>query len=162
MCILLEILMTNLAAQKSSVKANIEKLENSQYIRQALISSFQLSEHDLNNNSQIDCSFSGTTCVVLLFVGNKIYSGNAGDSRAILAKKDKEGWSVKPLSRDHKPNDSIEQKRIINAGGKVEPFRDQNGNFLGPHRVWLRTEHIPGLAMSRSIGDKVVLHFYFK
>ena len=26
---------------------------------------------------------------------------------------------------------------------------------MGPHRVWLKTENIPGLAMSRSFGDYV-------
>ena len=26
---------------------------------------------------------------------------------------------------------------------------------MGPYRVWLKTENYPGLAMSRSIGDKI-------
>jgi hypothetical protein len=26
---------------------------------------------------------------------------------------------------------------------------------MGPHRVWLKNENIPGLAMSRSFGDYV-------
>lgn len=30
-----------------------------------------------------------------------------------------------------------------------------NGDPIGPQRVWLKTENIPGLAMSRSVGDKV-------
>ena len=29
------------------------------------------------------------------------------------------------------------------------------GNPVGPSRVWLKHENIPGLAMSRSLGDKV-------
>jgi len=29
------------------------------------------------------------------------------------------------------------------------------GNKIGPERVWLKTEDIPGLAMSRSFGDAV-------
>lgn len=40
-------------------------------------------------------------------------------------------------------------------GGRVDTFRDAQGNALGPLRVWLKNENIPGLAMSRSIGDNV-------
>ncbi len=41
---------------------------------------------------------------------------------------------------------------MIDSGGRVEPFKDSNGNFLGPLRVWLQFENVPGLAMTRSIG----------
>lgn len=29
------------------------------------------------------------------------------------------------------------------------------GNPVGPHRVWLKNLDIPGLAMTRSFGDKI-------
>jgi hypothetical protein len=32
---------------------------------------------------------------------------------------------------------------------------EPNGDPIGPHRVWLKNENIPGLAMSRSFGDLV-------
>lgn len=48
-----------------------------------------------------------------------------------------------------------EAQRILKAGGRVEPFRDFDGGFIGPSRVWLMNQDIPGLAMSRSIGDVV-------
>ena len=32
---------------------------------------------------------------------------------------------------------------------------DENGTFIGPNRVWLKDKNIPGLAMSRSFGDKI-------
>ena len=38
---------------------------------------------------------------------------------------------------------------------RCEPYRDIEGNQLGPYRVWLADEDIPGLAMSRSFGDIV-------
>lgn len=41
----------------------------------------------------IDCSLSGSTAVTILILGNKLYCGNVGDSRAILAKKKK--WEMK-------------------------------------------------------------------
>ena len=32
---------------------------------------------------------------------------------------------------------------------------EYNGDPIGPYRVWLKNENIPGLAMSRSVGDRV-------
>ena len=46
-------------------------------------------------------------------------------------------------------------KRILNAKGRVEPYIGQDGKPLGPHRVWLLHDQVPGLAMSRSFGDYV-------
>jgi hypothetical protein len=66
----------------------------------------------------------------------------------------KVAWKSQNLSRDHKPNDTDEKQRIINRNGRVEPFKDENGEFIGPARVWLMEHNIPGLAMSRSFGDK--------
>ena len=40
-------------------------------------------------------------------------------------------------------------------GGRVDSFRDQDNNPIGPLRVWLKNEDIPGLAMTRSFGDEV-------
>jgi hypothetical protein len=57
------------------------------------------------------------------------------------------------LTRDHKPCDEDEKVRIEHAGGRVDSYRDQNGVKVGPERVWLLNEDLPGLAMSRSFGD---------
>ena len=59
------------------------------------------------------------------------------------------------LSRDHKPDLTDEFSRIMQKGGRVESYKDEYGKPIGPARVWLRTENMPGLAMSRSIGDGV-------
>jgi len=59
------------------------------------------------------------------------------------------------LSRDHKPDIKDEKARIIHNNGRVDPFREPNGDPIGPARVWLKNENVPGLAMSRSIGDLV-------
>ena len=37
--------------------------------------------------------------------------------------------------------------------GRVAAFTDGRGNFVGPSRVWLKDQELPGLAMSRSLGD---------
>jgi serine/threonine protein phosphatase PrpC len=61
------------------------------------------------------------------------------------------------LSNDHKLNIETECERIIESGGRVQSFKDtQNPNeSIGPRRVWLPDQEIPGLAMSRSMGDEV-------
>ena len=40
-------------------------------------------------------------------------------------------------------------------GGRIERFIEENGDEVGPYRVWLKNEDYPGLAMSRSIGDLI-------
>lgn len=115
---------------------------------------------DLLKRPAIDSSFSGSTAVSVLIRGNLAIGANAGDSRAILGKKTDGVWTAVPLSNDHKPENPSELSRIQRCGGRVEPFKgtphiDETGRPLGPARVWLRGEQIPGLAMSRSIGDSV-------
>jgi serine/threonine protein phosphatase PrpC len=63
------------------------------------------------------------------------------------------GITVKAASRDHKPSEPDESKRINEGGGRIEAFQDQNGDPIGPLRVWLKNEDLPGLAMTRSMGD---------
>jgi serine/threonine protein phosphatase PrpC len=45
----------------------------------------------LANCSGIDLYFSGSTCVTVLIVGNKIFCANVGDSRAVLARECENG-----------------------------------------------------------------------
>ena len=57
------------------------------------------------------------------------------------------------LSNDLKPTLPLEKQRIIENGGRVEQFIENDGTTNGPYRVWVQDEMYPGLAMSRSIGD---------
>ena len=57
---------------------------------------------------------------------------------------------------NHKPNEPDEMNRILKKGGKVESFRDNNGNFVGPEMVWSKEMNGPGLAISRSFGDEII------
>lgn len=68
---------------------------------------------------------------------------------------DKRVWISTSLSIDHKPDRQDEHERIMLSNGRVDPFRESNGDPIGPHRIWLKNENVPGLAMSRSIGDLV-------
>lgn len=80
-----------------------------------------------------------------------LYNFNVGDSRAILINKSMS--ELTELSKDHKPNLQEEQSRIHSKGGRVFQLKNQNNRRVGPYRVWQSNMDIPGLAMSRSIGD---------
>jgi len=74
----------------------------------------------------------GTTACVVILTPDKIYCGNAGDSRGVLSR----GSVVVALSEDHKPDNTEEVKRIEKANHMVEDSR-VDGN----------------LALSRAFGD---------
>lgn len=75
---------------------------------------------------------SGSTGVVVLVTPTHIICANAGDSRAILSKKN----SLLPLSFDHKPGNDAEVSRVEKDGGFVRAGRVDGD-----------------LAVSRSFGD---------
>lgn len=91
---------------------------------------------------------SGSCCIVLLVVGDTCYISNVGDSRAVMSVE--LGRKAVQLSRDHKPQDEIEYKRIVEAGGKIYQTKVQTYNntlndsntsatseayLIGPYRV---------------------------
>ncbi|GIL86071.1 hypothetical protein Vretimale_13899 [Volvox reticuliferus] len=61
----------------------------------------------------------GTTALVSVQVGPKLYTANAGDCRAVLCR----GGRAVRLSRDHKPELPEERTRIEAAGGRVASVR---------------------------------------
>ena len=69
---------------------------------------------------------SGSCAIVILIIENRVYIVNVGDSRAILSAKN--GTKIHPLSRDHRPGDEKEYKRILDAGGKIYKTEYEYGN----------------------------------
>ena len=116
---------------------------------------FIKTNNDLCKSPLVDTQFSGSTCVTIILTKNKIISGNAGDSRAVMGRFKNGEWISIDLSHDQKPNNPGERERILSHGGRIEAYKDENGNDFGPKRVWVQNEDIPGLAMSRSFGDEV-------
>ena len=121
------------------------------------------------SGSGIDCSISGTTAVILV-ITDAIHIGSVGDSRGVLAmlgaidpsyipsrRHVEPPRSVCPLrlTLDQKPNLREELERIKKAGGKIQQLTNDQGVKIGPYRVWKKTGTLPGLAMSRSIGDSI-------
>lgn len=111
---------------------------------------------DTLRKSSINTTFSGSTLVFSLMIKDKIYTANCGDSRSVIAFKTDDGTlNTKALSYDHKPELPEEHQRIIESGGRVAPLPGPPGEDPGPNRVWLADIDVPGLAMSRSLGDDV-------
>ena len=134
---------------------SINKDEDFKKISDITSNTFVQTNINLVNKASIDCTYSGSTCTSLIFSPEKIISVNVGDSRCVLGKCINDKWTAKNLTRDHKPTEEDEKKRILEKGGRIEPYKDENGEAMGPERVWLKGEDLPGLAMSRSFGDDV-------
>jgi len=99
----------------------------------AMKSAFTSVDEDFVATGQPDGS---TACAATLVGGRRIVCANAGDSRAIVVRRD---GTVVRLSRDHKPGMPDETRRISELGGRVI--------YWGRWRV----EGL--LAVSRSVGD---------
>jgi serine/threonine protein phosphatase PrpC len=133
---------------------------------------------ELYVNESVDTTLSGSTAVLLLVTPTYIYSANLGDSRGILAcvpgpTADLEqalnltrstfkrlvvpGRILVPLAitLDQKPNQQEEMKRIQQAGGIIQRLPFPSRRKQGPYRVWKPETTLPGLAMSRSLGDSI-------
>lgn len=65
---------------------------------------------------------SGSCAVVALFIENQCFIANVGDSRAVLSLDG--GKKIKQITKDHKPNDPQEKKRIETNGGRV--YKDES------------------------------------
>uniref|UniRef100_A0A7S2SXC6 protein-serine/threonine phosphatase n=1 Tax=Chloropicon primus TaxID=1764295 RepID=A0A7S2SXC6_9CHLO len=129
----------------------------------------------LHRNKTVDDSLSGTTAITVLLDGVDLTVANVGDSRAILGQRGQDGKVVsKKLSVDQTPFRKDELDRVRMAGGRVQTSAQVEGlvdleedvwstaegaeeSHTGDTpRVWLTNINIPGLAMTRSVGDFAV------
>ena len=129
------------------------KKNNYQIIKQAFI----FTDKQLKSQN-FDSKESGSTCVLVILIGNHLICANVGDSRAIAVfdeqnDKNLNNLNFIPLSIDYKPELPEEKNRIINSGGLVMQTKNSLGEEIGPYRVYAPGEDYPALAMSRSIGD---------
>ena len=108
-----------------------------------LTNAFLRTDEDFLTRPEFESDCSGTTAVVAVVDAhtNKLFIANTGDSRAIVVRKGK----VLLATKDHKPGEESERKRIEDAGGYV--------SFWNCPRVCGR------LAVSRAIGDRDLKNF---
>jgi serine/threonine protein phosphatase PrpC len=124
-------------------------------IEKAITDALDACENELLKKTKIDCEFSGTTFVCAVVRDGLVTCANVGDSRCIVGVKGPDGkLAGVAVSIDHKPELPLEKARILKAGGRVFAVQYDDG-IPGPNRVWLGNIDVPGLAMSRSIGDTV-------
>ncbi|KAF0734225.1 hypothetical protein Ae201684P_003418 [Aphanomyces euteiches] len=105
-------------------------------------------------DTSIDTEFSGSTGVVVVIRDRLLIVGNVGDSRITRGFMQSNVLTAAAVSKDHKPDVPTEKARILAAGGRVFAVEYDDG-IDGPPRVWLGHMDVPGLAMSRSLGDAV-------
>ena len=143
--------------EKSFSKTDKSLSSFCQYVNKNNIGNSQ----DEAEESVFDIEYSGSTCVSILLKEKnikKIYVANVGDSRVIIIKElnnQNRDWIPLQLSRDHKPTEEDEAQRILEYDGEIEKIEDDDGNWTGPLRVWVKGSDGPGLAMTRSFGDEV-------
>ena len=119
-----------------------------QAVREAFINAekaFFERAYDKNRNKLVDNS--GSCALVMLIINDMLYAINLGDSRALMSTDS--GENLYQITRDHKPNDDIEKRRIESSGAKVvyaNTFNidgkevvlkesDYGKNFKFPYRV---------------------------
>ena len=117
-----------------------------------------------SKNKCIDSS--GSCAIIILIINDSCYIANLGDSRALYSAD--EGKKFFQLSRDHKPNDPIEKKRIYKAGGSIykaniqqitessNGFQAKEGLINLPYRIYpgrLSVSYFLILQVSRAFGD---------
>mmetsp|Transcript_8969 Transcript_8969/g.14903 ORF Transcript_8969/g.14903 Transcript_8969/m.14903 type:complete len:587 (+) Transcript_8969:76-1836(+) len=119
-----------------------------------LMKVFNIAHEALKLRAEIDgfdVNMSGSTLSICV-VDHKqreVLAAWVGDSRCVVSVGGNHSSSmqggpgrVRDLTKDHKPQDIEERRRIYERGGEV-----------ADGRVWQRGKDFPGLAMSRSIGD---------
>ena len=138
-------------------KDNLSSLKNQIY------ESLHYSHNDLKLRYNIDYDFSGSTLCSCFIIGHIIYVINVGDSQIILGSYSNKNnaWEAKSLSVKHTFEMQQESKRILLNGGRVGRMKNEKGKEVGPLRVYDKNieSDIPGLAISRSIGDNFAKKF---
>jgi serine/threonine protein phosphatase PrpC len=136
---------------------NLEScLQREEDVNLALQNAFKVTADQLLETESTIASFAGSTAVLVYVKENNIYCANCGDSRAVLGKLNADSEiEAFPLSIDHKPERAEESKRILSRNGRIEACKGSKGEPVGPLRVWLKKQNVPGLAMTRAFGDLV-------
>lgn len=109
--------------------------------KSAISESYSYTDSEFIKSEKNQMKDAGSTASTAVLVGNRLLVANVGDSRAVICRN---GNAI-AVSRDHKPDQSDERRRIEDAGGFV---------------MWAGTWRVGGvLAVSRAFGDKLLKQF---
>lgn len=114
-------------------------------------------------SSDLKPNLSGTTATVAIIDRKKINLGWVGDSKAVLfVTSDEDFKDLIPynITSMHNLKSDEEQQRIKDAGGIVRAvggnlFKTVSSSNTGPLRVFKTGADLPGLMVSKSIGDTI-------
>ncbi|CAF2856094.1 unnamed protein product [Rotaria sp. Silwood2] len=114
-------------------------------------------------------ALSSCTASVVFVRGNKLYIGHVGDSSIVIGEGETlyKCWKTNRITRDHKPEDPLELKRIRESGGNVlckagahrvvwnrQKLITSSNYYRNEHiKTTYEYEQIPFLAISRALGD---------
>eukprot|EP00898_Chlorokybus_atmophyticus_P000853 jgi/Chlat1/1769/Chrsp134S02092 len=139
-----------------------------EHMERAYLDAFVQTNRELHDSS-VDDSMSGTTGITVTVRGRNLFTGNVGDSRAVLAERRANGrLAAVDLSLDQTPFRADECQRVRECGARVltldqlEGLKDPNVQCWGaededdgdPPRLWSPYGTFPGTAFTRSIGDQ--------
>ena len=121
-------------------------------LKEAMMDTFLTVDRALHTEPSIDAWFAGSTACVALLQGTTLTLANAGDSRAVCARRNVCDGKISALdlTSDQNPDVPLEMARIQQRGGFVTlpPAPGLSA------RVWLDEQCTQvGLAMARSLGD---------
>ena len=124
-------------------------------IHSAILRQTRIVETMLVADRDINTEFSGSTMSLCIILNGKIFATNIGNSRCIIGQGKSHGKiRAVQLTQDHIPENEIEKHRIKSKGGRI--FAVNYDDFTcGKSRVWLGHMDVPGLTISRSLGDTV-------
>ena len=115
----------------------------------SVIESLLIADRNISTDS------SGLSISLCIIFEGCIFSANIGNCRSIIARQNSSSSLVPvQLTNDHVPNVEAECTRILSKGGRIFPVVYDSGQ-RGKHRVWLSHIDLPGLTITRSIGDTI-------
>ena len=124
----------------------------------------EIDDEILNNGKIFDVNLSGSTCILLLQIGDNIICANIGDSKAVIVYEDNklaqinvdsDKYKIIKLSKDCTPHIKTEKLRILMNEGIIKQLKNDFNQELETLKIFIKGENIPGLNITRSFGDKI-------
>ena len=114
---------------------------------------YQSLENSLKNFSENKTILSGSAITLLIIFNDySLISSNLGDCKGILINNknyENNNIIIKELTIEHNFSIQEEKERIFKFGGEIKRIK----NKMGPLRVYEKDSNLPGLVLSRSLGD---------
>ena len=114
----------------TKLEEQLKELEECEYEAESmdklLVEAFESAQYAARMNESVPAGRSGTTCVVTIvdLKTGVVYTGNVGDSRAIIAINEDSIWKALPLSEETTTSCEKERSRIEEGEGRI----DSGGN----------------------------------